>query len=156
MFKFSSLCISFFFSKLLNGCIVSHRVRFLMLKWSLINWTILAISSKYSDIVGGPSYSPVFLQFVEIIWEVEMAGKPFNTLLRLATYNPTLVHCFVKCSIVFLFFIYDKNSNLNSYTCIFWGSRRSNPRPHRGVGLFGERDYHWDECSSGNCLFKCC
>ncbi len=37
----------------------------------------------------------------------------------------------------FFFFKYDKNSNLNSHTRIFWRSQGSNPHLHRG-GFFGE------------------
>jgi hypothetical protein len=40
-------------------------------------------------------------------------------------------------------YIYNRNSNLNSHTRIFWGSWGSNLHPHRGVGLFGEGDFHW-------------
>ena len=52
--------------------------------------------------------------------------------------------------IIIYLFIYDRNSNLNSHTRIFWGFRGSNPHPHRGVGLYGEGDYHWTECLSSN------
>ena len=48
------------------------------------------------------------------------------------------------------FYIYDRNYNLNSHTSIFWRSRGSNTRPHRGVGHFRKGDYHWTECPSGN------
>ena len=40
------------------------------------------------------------------------------------------------------FLIYDRKSNLNLHTIIFWESWESNPHPHRGVELFGEGDYH--------------
>jgi hypothetical protein len=43
----------------------------------------------------------------------------------------------MRVDFFFFFFIYDRNSNLNSHTCIFWRSRGLNPCPHRGVELFG-------------------
>ena len=46
---------------------------------------------------------------------------------------------------VFFFLIYDRNSNLNSHTRIFWKFLGSNSYPHRGVG-----DYHWAEYPSGD------
>ena len=46
------------------------------------------------------------------------------------------------------FFLYDRNSNLNSYTNI-WRPRRLNLHPHRGVRLFGKGDYHWAKYPSG-------
>ena len=54
--------------------------------------------------------------------------------------------------LIIYIYIYDKNLNLNSYTCIFWRSQGLNPHPHRGVRPFGERDYpgpnaQWQFCS---------
>ena len=49
----------------------------------------------------------------------------------------------------FYIYIYDRNSNLNSHTRIFWRSRGSNPHPHRGVRFFGNGDYHLTEYPSG-------
>ena len=49
----------------------------------------------------------------------------------------------------FFFLKYDKNSNLNSHTHIFWRFWGLNQHPHRGVRLFGEGDYHWAEYPSG-------
>ena len=43
----------------------------------------------------------------------------------------------------------DRNYNLNSHIRIFWKSRKLNPHPYRGVELFWEGDYYWDECPSG-------
>ena len=54
--------------------------------------------------------------------------------------------------ILLYIYIYDRNSNINSHTCIFWRSLESNPHPHRGVRLFGEEDYHWAEYPRGKGL----
>ena len=51
-------------------------------------------------------------------------------------------------SYIFFFFKYDRNSNLNSHTLLFWRSQGSNPHLHRGVGLLKEGDYHRTEYPS--------
>jgi hypothetical protein len=48
-----------------------------------------------------------------------------------------------------IFFIYNRNPNLNSHTCKFLGLQGSTPRLHRGVRLLEKRSYHWAECPSG-------
>ena len=37
---------------------------------------------------------------------------------------------------ILFFILYDRNSNLNLHTCIFWRSRGSNPHSHRGLRRF--------------------
>ena len=43
---------------------------------------------------------------------------------------------------------FDISASINNYLEFNLGSQRSNPCPHERVGLFGERNDHWDECSS--------
>ena len=57
-----------------------------------------------------------------------------------------------RFAFIYLFFIYDRNSNLNSHTHIFWRSRGLNPHPHRRVGLFGDGDYYYAEYPSSRDL----
>ena len=71
-------------------------------------------------------------------WEVQWVRLIKSDIVMLSLWCVTL--WWLK--FLFLVFIFDRNFNLNLYVRIFWGSQGSNPRPHREVRLFGERDYH--------------
>ena len=72
-----------------------------------------------------------------------------NATMRLNSIEESNVPNLKNCIFFFLFFLYDRNSNLNSHTRIFGKSQGSNPHPYREVRFFGEEDYHWTEYPSG-------
>ena len=70
-------------------------------------------------------------------------------ILTIRINNEKKITYFISFLKLFIYlFIFDRNFNLNSHTCIFWGSRESNPCPHRGVRLFGKGDYILDLLAS--------
>ena len=104
--------------------------------WTTIYWPINPPSS-FVDMVF-PMLSKSWSSGLFIVWPIILT---LFACIIIWIYTKKIKYVKNSFLFYFIFLIYDKNCNLNSYTRIFWKLRKSNPHPHKWVGPFGMRDY---------------